>query len=288
MTLPTTALRNLLRRDAPILVPGVYDALTAKLAQLEGFPVVHVGGYAVSATHLGLPDISFLTMTEMLWVLRNITASVDMPVIADGDTGYGNFLNVRRLIRELERARVAGVHIEDQVFPKRCGHLEGKRVVSTGEMVDKVKAAVDARADPDFVIIARTDSLAVHGLEDALERGRAYAEAGADIVFIEAPETVEQVRTIPKMIPVPVLYNWAYTGKSPALPFSVLGEMGYKLVLFTDTVFAATKAVIDLFKNLKESGTYDTFSDRMIAFEKFNTLIGLREVELLEQRYSGS
>src|SRR6266852_3658860 len=193
----TTRLRELLAGPDLIVAPGAYDALSARLIAQTGFPAVYMTGFGTAASVLGQPDVGLLTMSEMVSRAAALAAVVgDLPLIADADTGYGNPINVRRTIREYERAGVAGLHIEDQVWPKKCGHMEGKQVIPMDEMVQKIRAAIDARQDPDFVIIARTDANAVHGLEDAIQRGQAYREAGADVIFIEAPRSIEELRTI--------------------------------------------------------------------------------------------
>ncbi|MGE0653718.1 MAG: oxaloacetate decarboxylase [Alphaproteobacteria bacterium] len=280
--------RALLAGDVAVPAVGAYDALSARLVERAGFPVVHVGGYGLAATQLGLPDVGFLTMTEMIDSVRRICATVDVPVLADGDTCYGNHLNADRLIRELERAGAAGVHIEDQAFPKRCGHMDGKRLAPAPEMVDKIKAAVDARRDPSFVLIARTDAIAVTGFEDAIARGHAYREAGADVIFIEAPETDAQVRDIPRRMGGLTLFNASWDGKSPLPALPDLGAIGYRLVLYPDTIFAATRAVMTMLDGLKAHGRYVGGDAAFTTFREFNELIGLPRVEALDARFSGS
>src|SRR5437667_5393601 len=219
----TTRLRELLVGPDLIVAPGAYEPLSARPIAQAGFPAVYMTGFGTAASVLGQPDVGLLTMSEMVSraaAIAAVIASVagDLPLIADADTGYGNPINVRRTIREYERAGVAGLHIEDQVWPKKCGHMEGKQVISMDEMVQKIRAAVDARQDPDFVIIARTDANAVNGLEDALQRGQAYRETGADVIFIEAPRSIAELQTIKQTFPdVPLLFNWAESGKTPLL-----------------------------------------------------------------------
>src|SRR6266576_4396590 len=215
----TTHLRELLAGPDMLVVPGAYDALSARLIAQAGFPAVYMTGFGTAASVLGQPDVGLLTMSEMVSRAAAIASVVaDLPLIADADTGYGNPINVRRTIREYERAGVAGLHIEDQVWPKKCCHMEGKQVIPMDEMAQKIRAAVDARQDPDFVIIARTDANAVHGLEDAIRRGKAYHEAGADVIFIEAPRSIAELQVIKQKFPdVPLLYNWAESGKTPLL-----------------------------------------------------------------------
>src|SRR5438270_5967929 len=211
----TTRLRELLAGPDLLVAPGAYDGLSARLIAQAGFSAVYMTGFGTAASVLGQPDVGLLTMSEMVSRAAALAAVVgDRPLIADADTGYGNPISVRRTVREFERAGVAGLHIEDQVWPKKCGHMEGKQVIPTDEMVQKIRAAVDARQDPDLVIIARTDAIAVNGLEDALMRGQAYRDAGADVLFIEAPRSITELQTIKQTFPhVPLLYNWAESGK---------------------------------------------------------------------------
>ncbi|MCC7274530.1 MAG: isocitrate lyase/PEP mutase family protein [Alphaproteobacteria bacterium] len=279
------ALRRIIEEPGLVPLVGAYDVLSARLAEQSGFPAIHVGGYNLSASRLGMPDVGFLTMAENLDALRAITGRVSIPVLADGDDGYGNHLNVTRLVRELERAGVAGVHIEDQVFPKRCGHMEGKRVVSRADMVAKIAAAVDARRDADFVVVARTDAAAVTGFDDALERAAAYAEAGADVLFVEAPEQEEQVATIARRIGKPLIYNWCFGGKSPDVAPARLSAMGFKFLLLTDVLFAVAHTLRDLYAEVRHTGTYAGFAPRMVPFAEFNRIVGMGEVEALDQRY---
>src|SRR2546421_9498076 len=239
-------------------------------------------GFGTAASVLGQPDVGLLTMSEMVSRASALAAVVgDLPLIADADTGYGNPINVRRTIREYERTGVAGLHLEDQVWPKKCGHMEGKQVIPMDEMVQKIRAAVDARQDPDFVIIARTDANAVYGLEDALRRGRAYCEAGADVIFIEAPRSMTELRAITQAFPdVPLLYNWAESGKTPLLPLEEIHALGFKLVIFpVSMLFAATQALLDLLEALKQGRTSLAFAERMVTFSQFTDQIGLPEID---------
>jgi 2-methylisocitrate lyase-like PEP mutase family enzyme len=283
--MPLTArLRRLITGDTAIPVVGAYDALTARLVEQAGFQAVYVGGYALSATQLGLPDVGLLTATEMLESVRRICGAIDTPVIADGDTGYGNHVNTDRLIRDLIRAGAAGVHLEDQTFPKRCGHMDGKRIVPVQAMIDKISAAADARSDPDFVIVARTDALAIEGFEAAIDRAARFAEAGADVLFVEAPLTNEQIAAIPRRLATPSWFNASWDGKSPLPDLKTLDHMGYRLVVYPDTVFAATRAVMRLLDSLRDHGTYGD-PDALIGFAAFNALAGLGRVAALDDRY---
>ncbi len=281
------AFRERMKRDGIIVGAGVYDGLSAKIAEHLGFEAVYMTGAGVSATVLGVPDLGLLTMSEMVRQARNIAAAVNLPLISDADTGYGNPINVMRTVREFEQAGVCAIHIEDQEMPKRCGHLSGKRVVSKEEMVQKIRAAVDARTDPDFVIIARTDARAIHGFEDAMERGHAYEEAGADVVFIEAPESVEEIKLIGKSFGAPTLVNRGGGKKTPWLSTSELEALGIKIVIFPgDTQKAAAKAMIEVLKVLKETGNTSSYQDKMMSFEERFDLLGLPNYRNLEKKYT--
>ena len=283
-----TRLRELLAQPDLFVAPGAYDALSARLIAQAGFPAVYMTGFGTAASVLGQPDVGLLTMSEMVSRAAALAAVVgDRPLIADADTGYGNPINVRRTIREYERAGVAVVHIEDQLWPKKCGHMEGKQVIPLDEMVQKIRAAVDARQDPDFVIIARTDANAVYGLEDALHRGRAYREAGADVIFIEAPRSIVELQAIAQTFPdVPLLYNWAESGKTPLLSLEEIHTLGFKLVIFpVSMLFAATQALLGLLEVLKQGQTPTAFAERMVTFSQFTAQIGLPDIQALERRY---
>ena len=284
----TTRLRELLAQPDLLVAPGAYDALSARLIAQAGFPAVYMTGFGTAASTLGQPDVGLLTMSEMVSRAAALAAVVgDRPLIADADTGYGNPINVRRTIREYERAGVAAVHIEDQIWPKKCGHMEGKQVIPVDEMVQKIRAAVDARQDPDFVIIARTDANAVYGLADALHRGRAYREAGADVIFIEAPRSIEELRTIAQAFPdVPLLFNWAESDKTPLLSLEEIHTLGFKLVIFpVSLLFAATRTLLDLLDLLKQGQTPTAFAEHTVTFAHFTDQIGLPDIQALERRY---
>lgn len=283
----TTRLRALIARPQCTVAPGVADALAARLVAREGFEAAYMTGFGTSITRLGMPDIGLLTMSEMVDNAARIAEAAGVPVIADADTGYGNPMNVRRTIREYEKAGVAAVHLEDQSWPKRCGHLAGKRVIPTAEMVAKIKAAVDARQDPDFMIITRTDAIAVEGLERALERGQAYREAGADMLFIEAPVGREQVEQVAKRFKgVPLLYNMAASGKTPDIPADELGKLGFRLAIFPNyVILAAIPAIQAMLRELKKTGTIGHWREKMATFKEFTEIAGLPEVQELEARY---
>lgn len=274
----TTRFKQLVLAPEILLLPGVQDALTARIAESAGFAAITCGGYATTATLLGAPDTSQLGMTEMADQYARICDAVEVPVFADADTGFGNVTNVRRTVRAYERAGVAGFFIEDQVYPKRCGHMPGKAVVPVEEMVAKLKAALDARQDPDLMIMARTDALAVNGLDDAIERGRLYREIGADMVFVEAPTSVEQMRRICAEIDAPCMANNVEGGSTPILPAAELQAIGYAVSVFPcATTYTITHAVGRLMRTLMETGTTDGARDGMLDFEAFNRFIGLPE-----------
>lgn len=282
----TTVLRRLLRGPEVIVAPGAGDPMTARLVERAGFPAVYMTGSGTSLARYGFPDVGLVTLTEMVENARTIARAVTVPVIADADTGYGNVLNVRRTVREYETAGVAAIHLEDQVFPKKCGHLAGKRVISKAEMIQKVRAACEAREDPDFVIIARCDALAVAGLEEALERGRAYAEAGADVVFIESPRTMEEIEAIGRSFTVPLLYNMSTSGKTPALSAEELRHLGYRIMILPNfTTLAAIKAIREVLAEIGRTGSVATLGDRCATFREFMELAGLPEIQEAEIRY---
>jgi carboxyvinyl-carboxyphosphonate phosphorylmutase len=280
-------LRALLDSGQTIVAPGAFDPLSARLVEEAGFPAVYMTGFGTSAALIGRPDVGLLTMTEMVDNAGRIAACVDIPVIADADTGYGNPLNVIRTVGAYEAAGVAGIHIEDQVAPKKCGHLEGKLVIPAEEMAGKIRAAVEARSQPEFVIIARTDARAVEGLERALQRGRMYREAGADVLFIEAltseAEAGEAVRAFPG---VPLLFNWAEGGKTPSISLDRLRELGYRIVIFPlSALLAATGAMRRILREIAQAGTPAAAMQQMPTFAEFVDFIGLPEVREAEQRY---
>ena len=286
---PASQLRELLKGPELISAPGVADALNARLVAQAGFQAIYMTGAGTSAVRLGVPDIGLLTMHEMVDNAGRIAEASGLPLIADADTGYGGPINVRRTIQAFERAGVAGVHIEDQQWPKRCGHLAGKTLIPTEEMSAKIKAAVDARVDHDFVVIARSDALAVEGFEAALERGKAYEEAGADIIFIEAPRDMEQLRQIPETFSVPSLYNLASSGKTPLLPASEIEDLGYKIVIYPNlAILAAIPAITEMLAELKETGSVTDIIKRVATFREFFDLLGMEEIQEMEERYAVS
>lgn len=282
----TTMLRQMMTGKQIVVAPGAHDALTAKIIEQVGFSAVYMTGYGQAASHLGKPDVGLLTLTEMVARASNIVEAVNVPVIADADTGFGNAVNVMRTLREYEKAGVAAIQLEDQVAPKKCGHMTGRQVVSKEEMVGKIKAASDVRTDPDLMIIARTDARTVHGIGEALERAKAYEEAGADILFIESPESVEEMKQITTSFKVPVLANMVEGGRTPFLPVQDLQGLGYDLVIFpTASTYLVTKALTRLMTVLKDTGTTASLIPEMITFEEFNDLIGLTKIREIESIY---
>ncbi|MGX5656183.1 isocitrate lyase/PEP mutase family protein [Geodermatophilus nigrescens] len=285
---PRARLRELLAGPGPLMAPGAYDALTARLVEQAGFDAVYMTGFGTTAGLLGRPDVGLLSGAEMVDNARRIAAAVDVPVIADADTGYGNAINVVRTVQLYEQAGVAGIQLEDQVMPKKCGHMSGKALIGTGEMVGKIRAAAAARRDPDLVLIARTDAVAVTGVDDALARARAYAEAGADLLFVEAPTTEADVERVAGELAgvAPLVFNWAEGGRTPPLSLERMAELGFALVIYPiGTLLAATAGVRSLLASLKQQGIPPL--DGLPTFGEFTDLVGLPEVQDLEQRFAG-
>jgi carboxyvinyl-carboxyphosphonate phosphorylmutase len=281
-------LRELLSSGETIVAPGAFDPLAARLVEEAGFPAVYMTGFGTSAALLGRPDVGLLTMTEMAGNAGRIAAAVDIPVIADADTGYGNPLNVIRTVGAFEAAGVAGIHIEDQVAPKKCGHMEGKEVIAPREMAQKVRAAAEARSDPNFVIIARTDARAVEGLPAAIDRARLYRDAGADVLFIEAVLTEAEAAEVTAAVPdVPLLFNWAEGGKTPPISLARLRELGYRIVIFPiGTLLAATAAMRGILQEIATAGTPAAVLSELPSFGEFTDFIGLPQVRAVERRYA--
>ncbi|MCG3109089.1 Isocitrate lyase [Metallosphaera sp. J1] len=279
-------LRELLSSRDVILAPGAFDALSARLVESAGFEAVYMTGFGTSAGLLGYPDVGLLTMTEMVENARRIVDAVNIPVIADADTGYGNPINVIRTVQEYENVGVAGIHIEDQIFPKKCGHISGKEVVSVDDMVQKIAAAKDVKSR-DFLLIARTDAIAVEGLDSALERAKEYYKAGADMLFVEAPESMEQIETISRELKgIPLLFNWAEGGKTPPVSLEDLRRLGFKLIIFpVSTLLSATSAMKSVLEQIRRDGTPLNVMDKLYPFRDFLSFIGLPEVQVLEKRY---
>ena len=271
-----------------VLAPGCYDPLGARLIEEAGFPSVYMTGFGTAAGRLGRPDVGLLTLSEMVDNARRIAQAVGVPVIADADTGYGNALNVIRTVREYEAAGVAAIHLEDQVMPKKCGHLEGKELIGAGEMAAKVAAAVAAREHEDFLIIARTDARAVEGLDRALQRARRYREAGADVLFVEAPQSTDEIKRIAEdLADVPLLFNYAEGGKTPAVTHDFLRDLGFRLVIFPlSTLLAATAAMRSVLAEIRTSGTPIDLLPSMLGFDAFLDFIGIGEIRELEERFA--
>jgi carboxyvinyl-carboxyphosphonate phosphorylmutase len=285
---PRARLRQLLAEPRPLLAPGAYDALSARLVELAGFDAVYMTGFGTAASLIGRPDVGLLGAAEMVDNARRIVAAVDLPVVADADTGYGNAVNVVRTVQLYEQAGVAGIQLEDQVMPKRCGHMTGKDVVDTAEMVGRIRAAVAARRDPDLVIVARTDAIAVHGTDDAVRRAHAYVDAGADVLFVEAPTTEQDVTRIADELAgtVPLLLNWAEGGRTPALSLDRITELGYRMVIFPiGTLLAATAGMRTFLEALRRDGTPTAAMPGLPTFGEFTDLVGLPEIRALEERF---
>jgi 2-methylisocitrate lyase-like PEP mutase family enzyme len=286
--LRTTRFKQLLHAPEILVLPGVPDPLCARIAEQAGFQAVVASGYANSAAHLGVPDVGLLTLTEMVDCVWRIADATTLPVFVDGDTGHGNVSNVGRSMRQFEKAGAAAIFFEDQVAPKRCGHMAGKQVVEPEEMVARIRGAVDARTDPDLQIMARTDALALHGLDDALDRMHRYLKAGADWAFIEAPGSVEELRRIACDTPAPSLANMIPGGRTPLLPASALQEIGFAAVAYpTLLTYALARTAVDVLESLHASSSTDGLEARLISFDQFNELVGLPELRAWEARQAG-
>ena len=280
------ARRAVVAKKQGLVVSGAFDGISARLVQDAGFPAVYMTGYGTAASRLGLPDLGFAGLGEMADHARNLAAVLDVPLIADADTGYGNALNVRRTVQAYEAAGVAALHIEDQITPKRCGHLSGHQIVPRGEFVGKIRAAVEARTDPDLLVIARTDAISAVGLDEALRRGEAAAKAGADVLFIEAPRTDAQVEQVARAFDTPLLYNYAPGGRSPLLPFARLRELGFAIILLpVDTLLVAVQAMRAFLAQVKAGDDVLSLADRYMPFSDFNELIGVTAQLALAERY---
>ena len=286
MTTGAQQIRDAVAADT-VLMPGVYDALTARIAARVGFDVVFISGYSVSAARLGEPDFGFLTQTDMVEAARAVCRVSDAPVIVDADTGYGNAVNVLRAVRDLQDAGAAGVFLEDQVWPKKCGHMAGKRVVDTAEHAAKIRAAVDARGDRDLFVVARTDARQPLGVEEAIERCLAYKEAGADALFVEAPQSVDELARVAEALPAPLVANMVERGVTPHLSRSELRDLGFALIVCPlAALYAATRAVTDVLTELRDKETTSGAYDRMVTFDEFNALVDLDARYEDEARYT--
>ena len=283
-------LREILSKPGILALPGLYDCVSALIAEKTGFEAAFTSGFSISASTLGKPDFGYLSATEMLWSVSRIVRSVNLPIIVDIDTGYGNPLNVIQTVEEIVRIGGGGIILEDQEWPKKCGHFEGKRVISMDEHVEKIRAAVHARGESGLVIVGRTDSRASHGLDDAIKRGHEYYKAGADIVFVEAPQSVEELKEVASAFPgVPLLANMVEGGKTPFLSTDELESLGYKIVVYgLSVMFSAAKAIELCLKHVKDNGTSRGF-ENMLEFKDFEKVIGTENYRELESRFkSGS
>jgi 2-methylisocitrate lyase-like PEP mutase family enzyme len=279
-------LRQLLKRDKLLVAPGCFDGLSARLVEEAGFEAAYLSGGGV-ARSMGIPDIGLVTLSETIDRAAQVVAAIKAPIIADADTGYGNAVNLVRTVREFERAGVAAIHIEDQITPKRCGHLDGKEVISLAEMEKKLEAALETRTDPDFCIIARTDARGVHGFDDAIKRGRAFAKLGVDAIFVEAPQSEEELAEIPRRISnVPLLVNVFKGGKTPMLPMQRLQEMGYRIAIYpSETQRAAIHAMRRALETLSREGTTESIDDSLTTFKERDRVVGLDDWQKIEREY---
>lgn len=284
----TTVFRNMLNQPGAIVMPGVYDALSAKMAERAGFKMLTHTGYGVAATLLGEPDVGLVCFREMCDRVKSIARAVEAPLFTDADTGYGNPINVFRTVKEYIWAGAAGLFIEDQVWPKRCGHLTGKQVINADEMVAKIRAAVDAKneEDPDFVIGARCDAIATDGFEEAVRRGKMYRDAGADFIFIEAYENLDQMKQAIKEVDAPLLVNLIEGGKTPVVTAKQAEEIGFKLIAFPlTTLWATTNALNQVLQSLKETGSAQQYLDKLITWVEFNEIIGIPKITEMQEKY---
>lgn len=280
-------LKERLQKDRILVAPGAFDMVSAKIIENSGFEALYVTGFGHSASHLGLPDAGFMTLTEIVERIQKTSRVVKIPLIADGDTGYGGVINVKRTVEEFESAGASAIQLEDQEMPKKCGHVGGKRLVEPEEMILKIQVAIETRQSDDFLIIARTDARTVLGFEEAITRAHMYEAAGADIIFIESPQTEEELKIIGESFEKPVLANMVEGGKSPFLNIKQLQAMGFKLVIFPVTcLLAATKAIQLVMQILKNEGTTEKASSKMMKFDAFTDFIGFPEIRFLEEKYT--
>ena len=281
------SIRKLLSdKSKPLVITGVYDAIGAKIVEKVGFEAMFQTGYGTSATLLGMPDYGFIGSTETIDNARRICHAVSVPVIVDADTGYGNALSVNKLVHELETAGASGIFLEDQKWPKRCGHMKGKEVIPKDEYAEKLQAALDARSDKDFIIVARTDARATEGLDKAIERGLFYKKIGADVIFIEAPKTIQEMQKIGNSINAPLVANMIEGGATPISSKSKLHSMGFKIILYPLSVlFSNTFATFQTLKELKRFGITKKSKKKMVNFDQFNEIVELSKYTKLEKRY---
>ena len=278
--------RRYLSEKGQLVMPGVFDALSAKIAARAGFEVIFITGYSLSATLLGEPDFGLLTQTEVITAAQRICSVVDTPVIVDADTGYGNAINVIRTVHDLIRAGAAGMFLEDQVWPKRCGHMKGKQVIPLDEQLKKLRAAIEARSDHDFYIVARTDSRQALGLTEAIARGIAFKEAGADAVFVEAPENKGEMKEIASHVPGPLVANMLERGVTPLMGPQELKELGFDLIVWPlAPLYSIAKSLTDVYATLRRDGSTTKILDRLMPFDDFNEIVGLEEKYSQDQKY---
>jgi methylisocitrate lyase len=279
-------IRQALAQHGQLIMPGVYDALSAKIASRAGFEVIFITGYSLSATLLGEPDFGLLTQSEVVSAAQRICSVVDTPVIVDADTGYGNAINVMRTVQELIRAGAGGMFLEDQIWPKRCGHMKGKQVIPLDEHVKKLQAAVEAKRDNDFYIVARTDSRQALGLNEAIKRGQAFKEAGADAVFIEAPESKQEMKEIARQVPGPLVANMLERGVTPLMGPKELKELGFDLIVWPlAPLYSVAKSLTDVYTTLRRDGSTVAILDQLMPFDEFNGIVGLNEKYALDAKY---
>lgn len=281
------SIRKLLQdKSRPLVIPGVYDAIGAKIVEKVGFEAMFQTGYGTSATLFGMPDYGFIGSTETVDNARRICRAVSIPVIVDADTGYGNALSVWKLVQELENAGASGIFLEDQRWPKRCGHMQGKEVISIDEYSEKLQAALDARNDKNFIIVARTDARATEGLDNAIERGLHYKKIGADVIFVEAPKTIQEMKKIGNDIHAPLVANMIEGGTTPLSSATKLFEMGFKIILYPLSVlFSNTYATLQILRELKRSGNTRKLNKKLVNFDQFNDLVELKKYRKLEKQY---
>jgi len=282
-------LKSMLKSKKPLVIPGVYDALGAKIAQKVGFDAMFQTGYGTSATLFGMPDFGFIGATETVDNARRICRAVSVPVIVDADTGYGNALSVWKLVKELESAGAGGIFLEDQKWPKRCGHMQGKEIVPQEEYTEKLSAAIDARENKDFIIVARTDARATDGLDEAIERGKQNKKTGADAIFVEAPRSLDEMKRIGKEINAPLVANMIEGGATPLSSAETLNKMGFKIILYPLSVlYANTFATMNILKELKKSGETTKYKQKVVNFDQFNDLVELAKFRKMEKKYGFS
>jgi len=282
-------LKSMLKSKKPLVIPGVYDALGAKIAQKVGFDAMFQTGYGTSATLFGMPDYGFIGATETVDNARRICRAVSVPVIVDSDTGYGNALSVWKLVKELESAGASGMFLEDQKWPKRCGHMQGKEVISQEEYTEKLSAAIDARENKDFIIVARTDARATEGLDEAIERGKQNKKTGADAVFVEAPRSIDEMKKIGKEINAPLVANMIEGGATPLSSAELLSKIGFNIILYPLSVlYANTFASMNILTELKKTGNTAKYKQKVVNFDQFNDLVELPKFRKMEKKYEKS